>query len=103
MGIIRIRKLLRITFFAIVREKIFTIQAISYIKIPAKIKSARKHSQMLPDSRNSRNFSSTDDSRYTVFAKEGDTAITLVFICRHLQYALLLKPQPSIISRASVL
>ena len=65
-GIIRRRKLSRITFFAIVHKKTFAIQAISYIKIPAKIKSARKHSQMLPDSRNSRNFSSTDDSRYTV-------------------------------------
>ena len=44
------------------------IQAISYIKIPAKIKSARKYSRMFPDSRNSRNFSSADDSRYTVLA-----------------------------------
>ena len=49
-GIIRGRKVSQITFFAVVREKTFAIQAISYIKIPAKIKSARKHSRMLPDS-----------------------------------------------------
>ena len=65
-GIIRGRKLSRITFFAIVRENTFAIQAISYIKIRAKIKSARKHSRMFPDSRNLRKFSSADDSRYTV-------------------------------------
>ena len=62
-GIVRGRKVSRIAFFAIVREKTFAIQAISYIKIPAEIKSARKHSRMLPDSRN---FSSVDDSCYTV-------------------------------------
>ena len=66
MGIIRGRKVSRIPFFAIVREKTSTIQAISYIKILAEIKSARKHSRMVPDPRNSRNFSSADDSRYTV-------------------------------------
>ena len=49
-------KVLRITFFAIVCEKTFAIQAISCIKIPAEIKSARKHLQMLPDSRNSQTF-----------------------------------------------
>ena len=37
-GIIRGRKLSQITFFAIVREKTFVIQAISYIKILAEIK-----------------------------------------------------------------
>ena len=37
------------TFFAIVCKKIFVIQAISHIKIPAEIKSERKHLQMLPD------------------------------------------------------
>ena len=62
-GIVRGRKVSRIAFFAVVREKTFAIQAISYIKIPAEIKSARKHSRILPDSWN---FSSTDDSRYTV-------------------------------------
>ena len=65
-GIVRGRKVSRIAFFAAVREKTFAIQAILYTKIPAEIKSARKHSRMLPDSRNSRNFSSADDSRYTV-------------------------------------
>ena len=49
MGIIRGRKVLRISFFAIAHEKTFAIQAISYIKIPAEIKSVRKHSRMLPD------------------------------------------------------
>ena len=67
-GIVRGRKVSRIAFFAIVREKTFAIQAISYIKIPVEIKSARKHSRMLPDLRNSRNFSSADDSRYTVLS-----------------------------------
>ena len=52
-GIICGRKVLRISFFAIVHEKTFAIQAILYIKIPAKIKSARKHLRMLPDSQNS--------------------------------------------------
>ena len=61
-GIIRERKVLRIAFLAVVREKTLAIQAISYIKIPAEIESARKHSRMLPDSRN---FSPADDSRYT--------------------------------------
>ena len=56
----------RIAFFAVVREKTFAIQTISYIKIPAKIKSARKHLRIDPDSLNSQNFSSTDNSRYTV-------------------------------------
>ena len=65
-GIIRGRKILQITFFAIVREKTFAIQAISYIKIPAEIKSAWKHSRMLPDLWNSQNFSSADNSHYTV-------------------------------------
>ena len=65
-GIVRGRKVSRIAFFAVVREKTFAIQAILYIKIPTEIKNARKHSRMLPDSRNSRNFSSADDSRYTV-------------------------------------
>ena len=65
-GIVRGRKVSRIAFFAVVHEKTFAIQAISYIKIPAEIKSARKHSRMLPVSRNSQNFSSADDSRYTV-------------------------------------
>ena len=67
-GIIRGRKVLRIAFLAVVREKTFAIQAISYIKIPAKIESTRKHSRMLPDSRNSQNFSPADDSRYTVLS-----------------------------------
>ena len=49
-GIIRRRKVSRIAFFAVVRKKTFAIQAISYIKIPAEIKSARKHSRILPDS-----------------------------------------------------
>ena len=40
-GITRERKVMRITFFAIVREKTFTIQAISYTKITAEVKSAR--------------------------------------------------------------
>ena len=48
-------------------RKPFAIQAISYIKIPVEIKSARKHSQMLPDSQNLRTFSSMDDSQYMVF------------------------------------
>ena len=65
-GIIRGRKVSRITFFAIVREKTFTIQSISYIKIPAEIKCARKHSRMLPNLRNSQTFSSADNPRYTV-------------------------------------
>ena len=65
-GIIRGRKVSRIAFFAVVRKKTFAIQAISYLKIPAEIKSAKKHSRMLLDSRNLRNFSSADDSRYTV-------------------------------------
>ena len=56
-GIVRGRKVSRIALLAVVREKTFAIQAISYIKIPTEIKSARKHS---------RNFSSADDSRYTV-------------------------------------
>ena len=66
MGIICGRKVSRIPFFAVVREKTSAIQAISYIKILAEIKSARKHSRMVPDLQNSRNFSSADDSRYTV-------------------------------------
>ena len=66
-GIMRRRKVLQIAFFTIVREKTFMIQAISYIKILTKIKSARKHSQMLPDLRNSRTFSSADDSQYKVY------------------------------------
>ena len=60
-GIIHGRKVLRITFFIIVREKTFAIQAASYIKILAKIKSARKHSRMLPDLQT---FSFADDSQY---------------------------------------
>ena len=52
-GIIHGRKVLRIIFFAIVREKTFAIQAISYTKIPAEVKTARKHLQMLPDLQNS--------------------------------------------------
>lgn len=47
-------------------QKTFTIQAISCIKIPAKTKSVRKHSQMLPDLQNSQTFSSTEDCQYTV-------------------------------------
>ena len=73
MGVIRGRKVSRIAFFAIVRMKTFAIQAISYTKIPAKIKSARKHLRMLPDLRNSQNFSSADDSRYTVLLPEVPT------------------------------
>ena len=65
-GIVRGRKVSRIAIFAVVRVKTFAIQAISYIKSPAEIKSARKHSRMLPDSRNLQNFSPADDSRYTV-------------------------------------
>ena len=65
-GIIRGRKVSRITFFAIVHEKTLMIQAISYIKIPAEIESARKCSRLLPHSRNSRTFSSADNSHYTV-------------------------------------
>ena len=38
MGIIHGRKVSRIAFFAIVREKTFAIQATSYIKIPAEKK-----------------------------------------------------------------
>ena len=68
-GIIRRRKVSRIAFFAVVRERTFTIQAISYIKIPAEIKSARKHLRMLPDLQNSQNFSSVDDSCYMVLNK----------------------------------
>ena len=49
-GIIHRRKVLRISFFAIVREKTFAIQAISYIKILVEIESAIKHLQILPDS-----------------------------------------------------
>ena len=41
-GIIRGRKASRITFFTIVYEKTFTIQAILYIKILAKIKKCKK-------------------------------------------------------------
>ena len=52
--------------------KTFAIQAISYIKIPAEIKSVRKHSRMLPDSRN---FSSADDSRYTVLRHAEDEKV----------------------------
>ena len=37
-GIIRGRKVSRITLFTVVRQKTFAIQAISYIKIPAEIK-----------------------------------------------------------------
>ena len=90
-GIVRGRKVSRITFFAVVREKTFAIQAISYIKIPAEIKSARKHLRMLPDSRN---FSSADDSRYTVIANNNQhnhhsTNLTSSFVtipallCKH--------------------
>ena len=68
IGIIRRRKVLRIAFFAIVREKTFAIQAISYIKISAEINSVRKHLRMLPDSKNLQNFSSADDSHYMVSA-----------------------------------
>ena len=50
MGIIHGRKVSRIAFFAVVHKKTFAIQAISYIKIPAEIKSARKHLRMLSDS-----------------------------------------------------
>ena len=53
----------------IVHEKTFAIQAISYIKIPAEIKGARKHSQMLPDSQNSQTFSSADNFHYKVYRK----------------------------------
>ena len=42
-GIIHGRIVLRITLFAIVCKKTFAIWAILYIKILAKIKSARKH------------------------------------------------------------
>ena len=41
-GIIRGRKVSRITFFTIVREKTFVIQAVSYIKTPAEIKKSKK-------------------------------------------------------------
>ena len=41
-GIIRGRKVSRITFFAIVHEKTFAIQAISYIKIPSWDKKYKK-------------------------------------------------------------
>ena len=57
--------------------KTFAIQAISYIKILAKIKNSRKHSRMLPDSRNSRTFSSADNSQYTIYI---NVYITL-YIC----------------------
>ena len=63
LGIICGRKVSRITFFAIVHEKTFMIQAISYIKTPAEIKSARKHLRMLPDSQT---FSFADNFHYTV-------------------------------------
>ena len=66
------KKVLQITFFAIVHEKTFMIQVISYIKLLAKIKSAKKHSQNLPDSRNLQNFSSMDNSHYTAYEKFGD-------------------------------
>ena len=79
-GIIRGRKLSRITFFAIVRKKTFAIQAISCIKIPAEIKGARKHLQMLPYLRNSRNFSSADDPRYTVIILTSSSVIIMVKI-----------------------
>ena len=78
-GIIRRRKVLQIAFFAVVCEKTFAIQVISYIKIPAEIKSARKHLRMLPDLQNSRNFSSTDDSCYTV-ASVGTYAYVLAYM-----------------------
>ena len=52
-GIIRGRKVSRITFFAMICKKTFAIQAISYIKIPSETKSTGKHSQKLPDSQNS--------------------------------------------------
>ena len=68
-GIIHRRKVSRITFFAIVHEKTFAIQANLYIKIPVKIKSARKYSRMLPDSQNSQTFSSVDDSQYMVYER----------------------------------
>ena len=41
-GIIHRIKVSRITFFTIVREKTFAIQAISHIKIPAEIKKCKK-------------------------------------------------------------
>ena len=49
MGIIRKRQVLRIAFLAVVHEKTFTIQAISYIKILAEIESERKYLRMFPD------------------------------------------------------
>ena len=66
MGIICGRKISRIILPYVVCKKTFMIQAISYIKIPAEIKSARKHLWMLPDSRNSWTFSSVDNSHHTV-------------------------------------
>ena len=51
-GIIHRRKVLQVTFFGIVHEKTFAIQAISCIKFLAK----RKHSRMLPDLRNLKTF-----------------------------------------------
>ena len=41
-GIIHGRKVLRITFFTIVREKTFAIQTIIFIKVPAEVKKCKK-------------------------------------------------------------
>ena len=79
-GIIHRRKVSRITFFTIVREKTFAIQAVSYIKIPAEIKSARKYSRMLPDLQNSWTFSSADDSQYTVYIYTCNNIVQLAIL-----------------------
>ena len=65
-GIIRGRKVLQITFFAIVREKTFAIQAISSIKIPTKIKVQENILECFQIHKICKLFS-VDNSHYTVF------------------------------------
>ena len=70
-GIIRGRKVLRIAFFAVVREKTFVIQVISLYKNSSRDRKCKKTFANASDLRNSRNFSSTNDSCYTVLLIEG--------------------------------
>ena len=56
------------------------VQAMSYIKILAEIKSVRNHLQMLPDLQNSRTFSSVDDSQYTVYHIGLSKQLLLVYV-----------------------
>ena len=58
----------------------FAIQTIPYIKIPAEIKSARKHFRMLPDSQNSGTFSSANNSHYMVYHFCSEIIIKISYI-----------------------